>query len=156
MDLTGILGGVGIIVLIVLIAVVTIVPIIASTGVMLFFTARLLSQASAQRKARLELMATGVPAQATVQQLSVRDVTTQQGAHRALQLSLMLEVEALDLPGRGPQPSYTTTITTMVPEIAVPRVQPQCQIPVRVDPDDTGRIAIDLVAMGYPDAGRYL
>jgi hypothetical protein len=90
--------------------------------------------ATAASAARQRLWDTGTPATATIVKLSSgRGGRTNGNPHVELELSVAV-------PGRE---AYAARVATTISSLAVPRVQPGCQIAVRVDPADAARLAID-------------
>lgn len=87
----------------------------------------------ALREARKALWAGGKPARARV--VSLRKTGAR--INHDPQVDLELEVQRL---GQSP---YTVTYRFYVSQLAVPRVQPDCELDVRVDPADDSRVAID-------------
>ena len=61
-------------------------------------------------------------------------------------VTFQLEVHA---PGRAP---YAATATTIVSQLAIPRIQPGSTIQVRIDPADPNRVVVDesVTYLGYP------
>lgn len=87
----------------------------------------------AQSDARKQLWATGTPARARVVALEA----TGSAINTSPQVDLELEVT---LPDQAPR---RVTFRVYVSPLAIPRVQPDCMLDVRVDPNDPSRIAID-------------
>jgi len=146
-------GGIGAI-LTVIFTIITIglsvlCPLVMTAGT-LFFVYRLVSGMKKGQQVRNELLTTGVPAQANIEQVSMGGMVTTIGVRRSLQMTLVLTVQ------RAGEAPYRVSMTTMVPEMAMAALQPGSTVPVRVDAQDPNRLAIDLPAMGYMDAGKYL
>ena len=80
-----------------------------------------------------EVLANAIPAEATVISLSRGGYSTGE-AFRKLELKLTLRVEH---PTRGP---YEVNTKWLVDELALPRVQPQEVIPVKINREDPERI----------------
>lgn len=95
-------------------------------------------------KANQQILAYGIPADATVKTLGMGGMTMSVGVSRSLQVQLQLEVRKST--GEAP---YTAHLSTMVPELAIPSLQPGSSIPVKVDSNNPNSIAIDLPSMGY-------
>ena len=51
----------------------------------------------------------------------------------------------------GTAPPYIATTHVLISSLAIPRVQPECKINVRVDPQDATKVLVDpdLTVMGY-------
>ena len=52
------------------------------------------------------------------------------------------------------QPSYRARVEVIVSKLAIPRIQPGCEIDVRIDPSDRAKVVIDekLTYLGYAAA----
>lgn len=83
--------------------------------------------------AQAQLAQTGLPAQATIE--SAQQTGTMVNYNPEVRFSLKLTH-----PNTGVE--YTVEMTSVVPQIAIPQVQPGAQVPVRVDPDDPQRVAL--------------
>jgi hypothetical protein len=92
--------------------------------------------------ARAKLRATGLPGRATVLSIGELSGGTVTVNDQPL-LSLTLEVES------SFGDPYVVAFETVVPRYAVPRVQPGEKVPVKIDPNDRQRVAVDWGAMGY-------
>ncbi len=88
-------------------------------------------------KIKQETLANAIPAQATVLSLARGDFTSG-AAFRKLELKLTLRVQ------HPHRPPYEATTKWLVDEIALPQVQPQQIVPVRVNCDFPERV--------YPNA----
>lgn len=100
----------------------------------LFLMFRDMARASAEKAAeRQRIWTQGAPAQARVVKLR----PTGSRINHDPQVELDLEVLA---PGQEP---YQVQLITLVSLVALPRVQPECQLDVRFDPADPKRVAID-------------
>lgn len=108
---------------------------------MAFKVLRKVFQGSAQNNAILQ---NGLPGTARVMQLGAGGMTMLVGGQRSVQLAMTLEVQL----GDG-SPPYQAQLSAMIPEIAMPRIQPGQEVPVKVDPANRAQVAIDLRAMGY-------
>lgn len=89
--------------------------------------------AAAQSARRRALWDSGTPARARV--VSVK--ATGARINHDPEVELVLEVTLPD------QPPHTVTHKAYVSQIAVPRVQPDCQLDVRVDPQDKSQVVVD-------------
>jgi hypothetical protein len=91
---------------------------------------------------RARLSATGLPGRAKVLSVgeSAEGIVT---INDQPLLTLTLEVEGAF---GGP---YVVSFETVVPRYAVPRVQPGETVPVKIDPNDRQRVAVDWGAMGF-------
>lgn len=87
----------------------------------------------ALREARKALWTAGTPARARV--VSLRKTGARINHDPQVDLEL-----AVQRPGQSP---YTVTYRFYVSQLAIPRVQPDCELDVRVDPADDSRVAID-------------
>ena len=92
---------------------------------------------AAEGDAREQLWTRGTPARARVVRL------TATGARRNHDPEVELELE-LALPDQAP---HRATVRAFISSLAVPRVQPDCAIDVRVDPADRTRVALDPALM---------
>ena len=135
--------------------VITVVSVgigLAVTAVSLFFVFKVLSGLNKQSQQSQQLLQTGVPGQATVMQMGAAGMTVSQGARRSVQMNLVLQVQLAHNPSdyrQGPPAPYQVQTALMVPEIAMPRLQPGSTVPVRVDPQNPQQVAIDFQGMGY-------
>jgi len=146
-------GGAGAILSIVFTVVMVVISIacpLLITGITLFFVYKMFSGMKQGQQARNELLTTGAPAQAQIEQVSMGGMVTTVGVRRSLQMTLVLSVQ------REEAEPYSVSLTTMVPEMAMAALQPGTAVPVRVDPAEPSRVAIDLPAMGYADAKQYM
>jgi hypothetical protein len=91
---------------------------------------------------RAKLRAVGVPGQAIVRSIGESGAGTVTVNDQPL-LSLTLEVND------GYGTPYLVSFETIVPRYAVPQVQPGDTIPIKIDPNDPQRVAVDWGAMGY-------
>jgi hypothetical protein len=104
--------------------------LLATAGALIVRKARAIS---AQRAAIRWLWMTGEAGRARVLSLGTRGG----GVNGHPRVELELDVR---LPGRMP---YRTSTMALVCKLAVPRIQPECEIEVRVDPADRGCLLID-------------
>jgi hypothetical protein len=89
---------------------------------------------------------TGLAAKATVLKMATQSMRVSiRGYGGAQKLSLTVQVHS------GPEipEPYTTQFTPMVPDIAMPRIQPQAEILCKVSRTDRDKVVIDFEAMGY-------
>ena len=93
--------------------------------------------------ARAKLRAVGHPGRATVVSLGGPSGGGTVTINDQPLLSLTLEVDD------GFSAPYVVVLETVVPRYALPRVQPEETIPVKIDPNDRQRVAIDWGSMGY-------
>lgn len=92
------------------------------------------------------LLMSGAAGQARILQLA--DTGTR--VNDAMQLQIALEVYPLPTEQyRGGPAPFQTMIVALIPMMAMPRVQPGQVVPVRFDPMNPARVAIDLRALGY-------
>ncbi len=100
-----------------------------------------LRESAAQAVERQRIWTQGTPARARIVALRSTGARINQDP----QVVLDLEVTA---PGQEP---YRVQLTTLVSNLAIPRVQPDCQVDVRVDPKALTRVVIDpaLTPHGY-------
>lgn len=87
----------------------------------------------ADMQAQNQLLTTGTPGTATIKGL------TQTGALVNFNPQVVLDLEVA-VEGKD---AYTTQLTTTVPQMQIPLVQPGNKVGVRVDPADPSSIAID-------------
>ena len=118
---------------------------IVATVVPLFFVFKLFSKLNANKQDNDAIIQNGMPATAKILAMGQGGMTATMGVQRSIQMQLTLEIHGLQ---HSPEP-YSIHMTTMVPEMALARVQPQQEIPVKVDIADRNRVAIDYAAMGY-------
>ena len=85
------------------------------------------------KRLQKEVLSNAIPANATVISLARGDYATSEG-FRKLELKLTLRVEH---PARGP---YEVITKWVVDELALPRVQPQEVVPVKINREDPARI----------------
>jgi hypothetical protein len=104
-------------------AVVTIVGVLVMRG----------KAAAREDAARAELWQHGTPTRARVVDLK----TTGTRINQSPEVDLELEVT---LPDQAP---YRVTVRRYISVLSVPRVQPDCMLDVRVDPNDRTKVAID-------------
>lgn len=95
-------------------------------------------------RARATLRAVGRPGRATVLSLGGPSGGGTVTVNDQPLLSLTLEVDD----GFGSSP-YVVAFDTVVPRYAVPHIQPGETVPVKIDPNDRQRVAVDWGAMGY-------
>jgi len=88
------------------------------------------------KKMQQEVIADAIPAQATILSVMQGDYTTG-GAFRKLELKLTLRVQHPQLP------PYEAKTEWLVNEIALPQVQPQHVVPVRVNRENPERVYLD-------------
>lgn len=82
-----------------------------------------------------KLLQTGIAAQATILQVWQTGVTINNNP----QIGLKLQVN-------GPTGSYQTETKVIAPLINIPQFQPGAVLPVKVDPADQSKIALDIYA----------
>jgi hypothetical protein len=93
-----------------------------------------------------QLLMTGMPGQGRIVQMSPTGMTI----NDAPQLNITVEVHPQVTPGyRGAAAPFMATLQALVPIYAMPRIQPGQTVPVRFDPMNPMRIAIDFRSMGY-------
>lgn len=99
-----------------------------------------LRRAQAERAELLRIWHEGLPATAKVLAISANG-----GMNDHPRVTFQLEVSAS---GRAPYPVETTVI---VSQLAIPRIQPGCELAVRVDPRDGSRVVVDesVTYLGY-------
>jgi hypothetical protein len=125
--------------------VVQVAAIVSAAGMFLtgmYFILRPVFDMLRDMGARAQLRATGMPGRGTVVSLgeSSQGVVT---INDQPLLSLTLEVED------GFGSPYVVSFETVVPRYAVPQIQPGEVIPVKIDPNDRQRVAVDWGALGY-------
>jgi hypothetical protein len=81
---------------------------------------------------RNQLLMTGIPASGRILQL----MDTGMLVNNNPQVRIVVQVEP---PGRAP---YPAEVTMVISQLAIPRVQPGCVVPVKFDPVNPARIAI--------------
>lgn len=87
----------------------------------------------ANKAAEQQLWASGTPARARV--VRIKDTGARINRHPKIEFEL--EVTLPD------QPPFPARLAAYISSIAIPRVQPDCTIDVRVDPADRTRVVID-------------
>lgn len=125
--------------------VVQVVSVVSTTGMFLtgmFFLMQPLIGVFKGIDERAKLRATGVPGQAVVRTIGESESGTVTINDQPL-LSLTLEVND------GYGSPYLVSLETVVPRYAIPQVQPGDTIPIKIDPNDPQRVAVDWGAMGY-------
>jgi len=126
--------------------VVQVVAIVSTTGMFLtgmYFILRPVFDVFRGMGARAKLRASGVPGKAKVLSLGGPEGGGTVTINDQPLLTLTLEVE-----GPFSEP-YAVAFETVVPRYAVPRVQPGETIPVKIDPNNRQRVAVDWDMMGY-------
>jgi hypothetical protein len=121
--------------------------IFAATALGIFFLFKRISgsQKEAARQ-RAQFLQTGLAAKATVLKLATQSMRiSMRGYGGAQKTSLTLQVH----PGPGIPESYTVQISPMIPDMAMPQIQPQAEIRVKVSPTDRDKVMIDFEAMGF-------
>jgi len=88
---------------------------------------------TAKMAAEKELWARGTPARARV--VRIKDTGARINRHPKIEFDL-----EVTLPDQEP---YPASLAAYISSIAVPRVQPDCAIDVRVDPADKTRVVLD-------------
>jgi hypothetical protein len=97
-------------------------------------------RSSATEKAeRLLIYTRGTPARARVVNIGTKGG----GINGHPNIDFELEVT---VPGHDP---YRASFTALVSKLAIPRIQPDAQIDVRVDPDDRQRVLLDAALTPY-------
>jgi hypothetical protein len=96
---------------------------------------------AAARADRRRVWTTGEPGRARV--VSIRSPGGGINGHPRVDFELEVT--------RAHQAPYRTRLNALISELAVPRIQPGCEIEVRVDPDDRENVLIDeaLTPYGY-------
>lgn len=130
MDTFGMLFGVGITVI-----------VLAVTGIvfwkvflpMIKSSTSLLNSLANNAQQEQQLMATGEPAQARVVAVQGTGVLVNYNP----QVRMQLEV----YPASG-RPPFQTECTTIIPQLAIPRVQPGATLQIRFDPTNPARVAV--------------
>lgn len=125
----------------VIITIVLVAGSLLSSGAMLaglyFVTAK-------TRAERRRLVATGIPARAVIVQM--RDTGVLIGDQP--RLSIVLDVQPV-AGYRATAAPFRTTLTMIVPLMALARVTPGATVPVKLDPANPSRLTIDWSAMGF-------
>lgn len=88
----------------------------------------------AQNALRTDAAEGFVPATASVVRVTSTGVVVNDGVQVALELTVLLA-------GGAPVPVH---LTTVIPMVLVPRVQPGASLPVKVDPANPSRLVLDL------------
>ena len=88
---------------------------------------------SAQKAEQLRLWSQGTPGRAKVITISTNGGSINDNPYVDFELEITI-------PG---QESYQASITALVSKLAIPRIQPDCQINVRVDPNNKMHLVID-------------
>lgn len=129
-----IFGG-GMAIFVVLITCVSIALPLAITGGIFWFIFK-------KKKERDQLVASGVPGQASIVQMGDTGVRI----NNQPRFSMVLDVH----PGQGAmfQP-FRTNHECTVPMMAMARVSPGITVPVKCDPQNPARLTIDWAAMGF-------
>jgi hypothetical protein len=125
--------------------VVQVAAVAASVGIFLTALSILLRPVFGAWKGirdQAKIRAVGVPAQAVVRSIGESSQGTVTVNTQPL-LALTLEIND------GYGAPYAVSFETIVPRYALPRVQPGDTIPVKIDPNDRQRVAVDWGAMGY-------
>jgi hypothetical protein len=125
---------------------VQVVAIVSTAGMFLtgmYFLLRPVFDIFRGMSARAKLRATGLPGRAKVLSLGGPSGGGTVTINDQPLLSLTLEVED------GFGDPYVVAFETVVPRYAVPRVQPGETVPVKIDPNDRQRVAVDWGSMGY-------
>lgn len=126
-----------------IITLVIIVFSIAATVIPIVLVFRWLGKMKAGNQ---QLLMTGVPAQARVVQMGPTGLTV----NDAPQLNIVLEVHPPPGAGyRGGMGPFMATLQALVPIYAMARVTPGATVPVRFDPMNPARVAIDFRSMGF-------
>jgi hypothetical protein len=96
---------------------------------------------SAERAERRRLWREGTPATARVVTLGGKGGSINDHPY----VDLDLEVTVAD---KAP---YRASVRALISQLAIPRIQPECRIAVRVDPQDPARLVVDsaLTPYGY-------
>ena len=114
--------------------VATLGPILLMAGIFYFIAKK--------NKERRQLVATGVPAQATIAQMGDTGVRINDQPR----FSLVLDVH----PAAGaPFAAFRTTHECTVPMMAMGRVAPGITVPVKCDPQNPTKLTIDWGQMGF-------
>lgn len=97
-------------------------------------------RSSASEKAeQLRVYARGTPARARIVNIGTKGG----GINGHPNIDFELDVT---IPGQEP---YRVSLTALVSKLAIPRIQPDAQIDVRVDPDDRQRVLLDAALTPY-------
>jgi len=98
------------------------------------------------RASNQQLLVTGVPAQARIVAMGPTGLTV----NDAPQMNLSVEIHPPQMPGyRGHAAPFMATVQAFLPVYAMGRIQPGATVPVRFDPMNPQRVAIDLRSMGF-------
>jgi hypothetical protein len=126
--------------------VVQVLSIVSAAGMFLtgmYFLLRPVFDIFRGMNARAKLRATGLPGRAVVRSLGGPSGGGTVTVNDQPLLSLTLEITD------GFGDPYVVSFDTVVPRYAVPQIQPGENIPVKIDPNDRQRVAVDWGAMGY-------
>jgi len=137
------LGGGEVMIIAVVVGSILISVVVAIVSIL--FVVKMLKGLGDASKANRMILQNGRPAEGRLLQLGAGGMTVEQGAQRSLQVTLNIEVKLLD----GSAAPYAVSVSPLVPEIALSRLQPGSTVPVKVDPMNPNSIAIDFPAMGY-------
>lgn len=111
----------------------------------------MLSPLLAQQAETQRLLAVGMPCAARVLQIEQTGTTVAMMGEQSYELRFRLEVTPpAAMAYRGMSAPYQAEMVSLVPMLAVPRVQPGCVISVRVDPQDPRKMAFDSAAPPAP------
>jgi hypothetical protein len=121
---------------VVIIAVSTIIPIALMIGIFVF-----IARKNAERQ---QLVATGIPAQGMIVQMGDTGIRINDQP----QLSLVIDVHPIQ-GYAAPFAPFRTTLNATIPMMAMARISPGVAVPVKVDPANPARLAIDWAAMGF-------
>ena len=126
--------------------VVQVLSIVSAAGMFLtgmYFLLRPVFDVFKGMNARAKLRAVGHPGRATVISLGGPSGGGTVTINDQPLLSLTLEVED------GFGDPYVVAFDTVVPRYAVAQIQPGATVPVKIEPNDRQRVALDWGAMGY-------
>ena len=103
------------------------------TAVILVLVFRYVASLTGQTKAGRELLATGVDAQATI--LGLQQTGTFVNNNPAVVMTLQVQPVG--------QPAFQAQTSTILPLVAVPQFQPGNVVPVKYDPSDPSKVALN-------------
>lgn len=126
----------------ILFTLIIVVVSIAATVIPLVLVFRWMGKMKANND---QLMMTGMPGQARIVQMGPTGMTI----NDAPQMNITMEVQPSMPDYRGAATPFMANLQALVPIYAMPRVQPGQMVPVRFDPMNPTRIAIDFRSMGF-------
>lgn len=120
--------------------VVTVISVLGARKMVTGMLSPLLAQQAETRR----LLAGGIPCAARVLQIEQTGTSVAVMGEQSYELRLWLEVTPPAAMGyRGMSTPYHAEMVSLVPMLAVPRVQPGCIITVRVDPVDPRKMVFE-------------